>query len=630
MGPERTITYCRLRPARAPGPARAAACRREGTTTIELTAPTPGEVNGVLAAGLLPTSDSHSATEAAAWVVGPEEAEALAADGVAGWRITVLDGGGPRRAAEVLARSGAAYLRTGRSRVERAQAVAGRSGAVVSVFVDSVADATAAVAAGAGDLLLRDWDTERLGRLRDALAGHELVERSAFPPGLPYETAAGRLPAAVLRVYLGLVDGAGAVRPRHTWAPGRDLPVPPPAGRLSAQWADAAWGRGSRRERRPRADLAGILDRCREGCRPSVAEVEVLLRARGDDLEEVAAAADDRRRQAVGETVTYVVNRNINYTNRCVYACGFCAFSRRAEDDEGRAAPFALGAEEIARRAAEAAAQGATEVCLQGGIHPSFTGHFYLRVIEAVKAAAPGLHVHALSPQEVWQGARSLGIGVGEYLRRLKGAGLGSLPGTAAEILDDGVRRLLCPGKIDTARWTEVVVASHRIGLPTTATIMFGHVDSASSWARHLEVVRRIQEATGGFTEFVPLPFVHMEAPIYRQGRARPGPTWDEVVAVHAVARLALDGLIDNVQASWVKLGLDGAAALCRAGVNDLGGTLMDEGISRAAGAAHGRGMTPEDLESAIHRAGRVPARRTTLYRLCPVGTQAGSRLPPG
>ncbi len=624
------ITFCRLRPVRAPGPARAATCHREGTTTIEMANPTAEEADAVLAAELLPISGAGPEVEVAAWVVGPEEAEALSAAGVAGWRITVLDRGGRRRATEALSRSGAAYLRTGRSRVGEARAAAAGSGAVVSVFVDSVEDAQAAVAAGAGDLLLRDWDTERLGQLRDVLVGRDLVERSAFPPGLSHEEAAGRLPRRVLRAYLDLVDGAGVVRPRYAWAPGRDLPIPPPAGRLSAHWADAAWGGKRRRRNTPGPGLAGILARAREGRRPNTAEVEVLLRARGDDLEEVAAVADELRRRAVGDTVTYVVNRNINYTNRCIHACGFCAFSRRADAvGEGEAA-FLLDVEEIAGRAAEAREQGATEVCLQGGIHPAFTGRFYLRVIEAVKAAAPGLHVHALSPQEVWQGARSLGLEIGEYLRRLKDAGLGSLPGTAAEILDDGIRRLLCPGKIDTARWAEVVATAHRVGIPTTATMMFGHVDSPSSWARHLAVIRHIQEATGGFTEFVPLPFVHMEAPIYRQGRARPGPTWDEVVAVHAAARLALDGLIANVQASWVKLGLDGAAALLGAGVNDLGGTLMEEDISRAAGAAHGSGMTPEVLDEAICRAGRVPGRRTTLYRLYRAGTPATARPPLG
>ena len=320
-----------------------------------------------------------------------------------------------------------------------------------------------------------------------------------------------------------------------------------------------------------------------------------------------------------------MVNRNINYTNRCIYRCGFCAFSRGRAPAAGREAPFLMTVGEVADLAAAAAAAGATEVCLQGGIHPAFTGDFYAALVGAVRAAAPGLHIHAFSPLEVWQGAQSLGVSVSDFLRRLRDAGLGSLPGTAAEILDDEVRRVLCPDKLTTAQWVEVVAAAHRLGIPATATVMFGHVESPLSWARHFEVIRRLQEQTGGFTEFVPLPFVHMEAPLYRQGRARPGPTWDEVVLLHAVARLALDGLVGNIQASWVKLGLDGAAALLAAGANDLGGTLMEESISRAAGAAHGPAVSTGDLEEAIRGAGRVPVRRTTLY-----GAPAAAPAPRG
>jgi FO synthase len=610
------ITYCRLRPARAPGPARAATCRREGTTVLEMGAPGPEQVAAVLGAGLLPVAGSAPAAEAAAWVVGPEEAEALAATGIAGWRLTLADRGGARRVNAALRRCRAAFLRTGRGRVGAAVARARNTGATVSVFVNTVGEAVAAVEAGAGDLLLRDWDTERIGELRTALGSRRLVERTAFPVGLPYEEAAHHLAGPMFAAYLGLVDGMGAVRPRYAWAPGRNLSIPPAAGRLSAQWADPAWRAGPARSGGLRPAVGAVLERSLAGRRPSLVDIQLLFTARGDEVEAVAAVADELRRRAVGDTVTYVVNRNINYTNRCVYRCGFCAFSRGRQGTGRRQPPFLLELDEIARRAADAWEQGASEVCLQGGIHPGFTGDFYLEVIRAVKAAAPRLHVHALSPLEVHQGAETLGVPVDDYLRRLRDAGLGSLPGTAAEILDDRVRHLLCPDKIATSRWTEVVMAAHRVGIPTTATMMFGHVDSGSAWARHLAVVRRIQEATGGFTEFVPLPFVHMEAPIYLQGRARPGPTWDEVVLAHAVARVAFDGLLPNLQASWVKLGLEGAAVLLRAGVNDLGGTLTDEEISRSAGAAHGSGLTPEALEQAIREAGRTPARRSTLYRL--------------
>lgn len=281
-----------------------------------------------------------------------------------------------------------------------------------------------------------------------------------------------------------------------------------------------------------------------------------------------------------------------------------------------RGDPYLLEVHEVAFRAKEAWEAGATEVCLQGGIHPGFTGDFYVAVVEAVKQAVPEMHVHGFTPLEVWQGAETLGIGVAEFLARLKEAGLGTLPGTAAEILDDRVRAHLCPDKITTAEWAHVMIVAHEMGLRSTSTMMFGHIDDPAAWANHLEVLRLIQLRTGGFTEFVPLPFVHMGAPIFLRGRARPGPTWDEVILVHAVARIAFAGLIDNIQASWVKLGLQGGAALLRAGCNDMGGTLMDENISRSAGAEHGQLVSAEEMEAAITAAGRAPVRRTTLYEV--------------
>jgi len=604
------ITFCRLRPVRSVTPARAETCRREGTTTLEAAAPGETERAAILGAGLLPVGGPQ-AVGVAAWVAAPSGAVSLAAAGIPGWRLTVLDRGGGPVVREALARTRAAYLRTGRSRVASAGLAARSAGAAVSVFVDTVSQAVAAVEAGATDLLLRDWDTERLGELRTALAGHLLVERGALPPGVAYDRAAASLAGPLLKAYLDQIDASGVVRPRVPWAPGRSTAIPPPAGRLSAAWADPAWAAGEPGEASMRPGLARVLERSLAGRRPGAAEVELLLGARGAEVEAVAAAADELRRRAKGQTVTYVVNRNINFTNRCTYRCGFCAFSQGGGRGEE---PYLMAVEEVGRQAGEAAAAGATEICLQGGVPRAVTGDFYLALTAAVKAAAPSLHLHAFSPLEVWHGARTLGMSIPDFLRRLGAEGLDSLPGTAAEVLDDEVRRVLCPSKIDTARWVEVVAAAHRLGMPTTATIMFGHVDSPASWARHLEVIRRLQAQTGGFTEFVPLPFVHMEAPLYREGRARPGPTWDEVVLLHAVARLALDGLVGNIQASWVKLGWDGAAALLQAGVNDLGGTLMGDRISRAAGAAHGTAAAPDDLERIIRAAGRVPARRTTLY----------------
>jgi FO synthase len=311
-----------------------------------------------------------------------------------------------------------------------------------------------------------------------------------------------------------------------------------------------------------------------------------------------------------------VVNRNINYTNMCYFRCGFCAFSKGPRSLNLRGEPYLMSVEEIVHRAGEAWDRGAIEVTLQGGIHPEFTGDFYVRVVEGIKASLPEIHIHGFTPLEVWQGAATLGVPVRQFLTRLRDAGLGSLPGTAAEILDDEIRVHLCPDKIRTAQWAQVMLTAHELGLRSTSTIMFGHIDHPRSWANHLEVIRTIQQRTGGFTELVPLPFVHMGSPIFLNGKARPGPTWDEVVLIHAVARIALHGFIPNIQASWVKLGLDGAARLLAAGCNDLGGTLMGEIITRSAGAAHGQEVTPAEFEQVITMANRTPARRTTTYGL--------------
>jgi FO synthase len=360
--------------------------------------------------------------------------------------------------------------------------------------------------------------------------------------------------------------------------------------------------------------VATALEKGRAGGELDEDDVTGLLRARGPDLHAVLRAADELRREVCGDTVSYVVTRNINYTNVCYFRCGFCAFSKGKLAANLRGAPYLVPLEEIVRRSREAWERGAVEVCLQGGIHPAFTGDYYVEVCEAIKRELPDLHVHAFSALEVWQGAATLGVPLRDYLARLRGAGLASLPGTAAEILDDEVRRVICPDKVTTGQWLEVHDTAHRVGLRSTTTIMFGSVEGPRSSARHLLALREQQKRTGGFTEFVPLPFVHMEAPIFLQGRARPGPTFREALLVHAVGRLALHPHITNIQASWVKMGPSGAQACLRSGANDLGGTLMNESISRAAGASHGQEMPPERMEAAIRAAGRTPRQRTTLY----------------
>ena len=356
--------------------------------------------------------------------------------------------------------------------------------------------------------------------------------------------------------------------------------------------------------------LAGAL----LGQELGVEEITTLFGARGPEVAAVAQVADELRRETVGDVVTYVQNRNINYTNVCTFKCRFCGFSKGPLSLNLRGNPYLLTLDEIAGRVTEAWDLGATEVCLQGGIHPDFDGDYYIDVTRAVKQAAPDIHVHGFTALEVTEGAKRLGEPLADYLRRLMAAGLKTLPGTAAEILDDEMRALLCPDKIDTEEWLEAHRTAHSVGLRSNVTIMYGAIENPVHWARHIVRTRDLQRETGGFTEFVPLPFVHMAAPMYIQRKARRGPTFREALLMHAVGRIAYRGAIDNIQVSWVKMGRTGVTQCLAAGVNDLGGTLMDENISRAAGATHGQMMQADDFRSLVEPLGRTLEQRTTLY----------------
>ncbi len=437
-----------------------------------------------------------------------------------------------------------------------------------------------------------------------AARGRPLVERLTAYPRFVKREADGWLHPKLRPAVLKLADSEGLARD-CAWSPG--VAEPAPGSPLAVL--------GPIHDGPTAPELHRIIDRAAGGNELTEAEIVALFATRGAAARAVVEAADGLRREAMGEPVTFVINRNINYTNICTHTCSFCAFSKSSTKNGFRDKPYNLDMVEITARAREAVGKGATEVCLQGGIHPTYTGDHYAEILSSVKAACPDLHVHAFSPLEVSQGARTLGLSLESYLRRLKDLGLGSLPGTAAEILDDEIRAQICPDKVNTAEWLEVVGTAHRVGIPTTATIMFGHLEATEHWARHLLAIRRLQSETGGFTEFVPLPLVHMEAPMYRRGQSRKGPTWREAVLMHAVSRIVLFGQIRSIQASWVKLGVGGAAAMLNAGVNDLGGVLMNESISRAAGAAHGQDITLDDLARAAALAGRPLRQRTTLYR---------------
>jgi FO synthase len=435
---------------------------------------------------------------------------------------------------------------------------------------------------------------------RTAQAGKVLVERLAIYPGYIRDAERWLHPALRTPV-LRAVDAEGLGR-TDPWIAGVTHDVPKESA-------------GRSRPRRDGPDpLARILDAAAAGAQLDEPDIITLFAARGANFERVCASADALRATVNGDRVAYVVNRNINYTNVCYFRCQFCAFSKGKLSANLRGRPYDLALDEIQRRCAEAWERGATEVCLQGGIHPDYTGATYLAICRAIKAVTPDIHIHAFSPLEVTQGAQTLGLSVAAFLTELKAAGLGTLPGTAAEILDDEVRRIICPDKITTQQWLDVVATAHSVGLRTTATIMYGHVEGLEHWARHLLRLRALQIRTGGLTEFVPLPFVPMETPIYLHGRARSGPTFREAVLMHAVARLALHPHVINIQTSWVKMGPDGVKACLRAGANDLGGTLMNESITRAAGALHGEELPPAAMEALISSIGRKPAQRTTLY----------------
>jgi FO synthase len=469
-----------------------------------------------------------------------------------------------------------------------------------------------------------------------AAAGHELVERLCVYPeyvARPDPWLAGRMrtPIAALAGADGLARAGhrpsgqpwqdpdtliGSLGDDSRWAHTTDLIRGAELrGDADAVYGDTALiaaetlgraGNGSAVD----ADVKAILYAAERGAIPDEAETLQLLQATSADLEALIRTADAVRADRVGDTVTYVINRNINFTNICYTGCRFCAFAQRRDDPDA----YFLSFEQIADRAEEAWDWGATEVCMQGGIHPDLGGDYYFQLVRAVKDRVPDMHVHAFSPMEVANGAARLGISVREWLSEAKAAGLDTIPGTAAEILDDDIRWVLTKGKLPADAWIEIITTAHELGLRSSSTMMYGHVDHPRHWAAHLHLLRRLQEQTGGFTEFVPLPFVHRQAPIYLAGVARPGPEWEDTLRVHAVARLVLQGTIDNVQLSWVKIGLEGAVALLRAGANDLGGTLMEETISRMAGSDHGTRQDPETLREIALAAGRVPAERSTDY----------------
>jgi FO synthase len=430
------------------------------------------------------------------------------------------------------------------------------------------------------------------------ISGKQLAARLPIYPNY-LQSMDKWLDASLHTPVLRCIDSEGYAR-TDKWSPGAGLPIPS--------------NRTTKVSINIKNTISRLIDKASSGVRLNEAEVSQLFSARGARFHDVCMAADSMRADVNGDAVSYVRNRNINYTNICYFGCGFCAFSKGRVAENLRERGYNISLQEIQERTQEAWRRGATEVCLQGGIHPDYTGETYLSIANAIKEVQPDIHIHAFSPLEITHGAETLGLSLVDYLGELKQAGLSTLPGTAAEILDDEIRQIICADKINTQQWLDVMRAAHSVGIRSTSTIMFGHVESPLNWARHLLRLRDLQEETGGFTEFVPLPFVHMEAPLYRKGRTRIGPTYRETLLMHAVSRLVLYPHINNIQASWAKMGKDGVKAALQAGANDMGGNLMNESISKAAGASHGQEFESSDMETLIRSISRCPEQRTTLY----------------
>ena len=471
----------------------------------------------------------------------------------------------------------------------------------ISKYVNSIEEAKESMAKGVQDLWLRDWSYKEIKELKNT-SNFELFERTLFSL-VDVNKARKLLSKIQFTNFLQLRDVRGYKRFPTNWSPGSGKEIPKLNGltyNVSSSFKST--------------NFEKILSKAQEGNEISNDELEELFKTSGKYINKIAEVADNLNRSINKDDVTFVKNRNINYTNQCYFKCGFCGFSKGPKSLNLKEKPYNLDPQEVVKRSVEAFNDGASEVCLQGGIHPEYTGKFYLELVKQIKKEVPDLHIHGFTPLEIWQGAETINLSVEDYLILLKDAGLNTLPGTAAEILDNRIRKYLCPDKITSEQWGYVMEVAHSLEIKSTATIMFGHIDDIKSWVNHFDLIKRIQKRTKGFTEIVPLPFVHMGSPIFLQGKSMPGPTWDEVTLIHALARIYFHGSIDNIQASWVKLGHDGASKLLHAGVNDLGGTLINENISRASGADHGQHTTDIEFVELIEKSNKKPFLRNTLY----------------
>ena len=472
----------------------------------------------------------------------------------------------------------------------------------ISKYTNSIDEAIDAISKGVDDLFLRDWSRDQILELQNKIQ-ISMHERTLLSPLLTINQARNILSKIEFTNFLQTRNVRGYKREMTTWFPGSGEPIPNLFNFTSETLSDYKT-----------TNFDNILDNFEKTKNLTEIDLLELFKTSGKYINKIAELANDLNKNIHGNKVTFVKNRNINYTNQCYYKCGFCGFSKGPRSLDLKEKPYTLTPEDVLSRTIEAHNNGASEVCLQGGIHPSYTGNFYVDLVKKIKSELPEMHIHGFTPLEIWQGASTVNKSIDEYLLELKEAGLDTLPGTAAEILDDRIRKFLCDDKITSSQWGYVMEVAHSLGIKSTATIMFGHIDDLESWVNHFELLKKIQLKTSGFTEVVPLPFVHMGSPIFLQGNSMPGPTWDEIVLMHSLARIYFYNTIDNIQASWVKLGHDGAKVLLNSGVNDLGGTLINENISRASGANHGQETTATEFINLIKDAGKIPYLRNTLY----------------
>ena len=597
---DNNISYLRIRPCDSDNEIYLSSRHKEGTSAFTLKNDTKVDFNSLLVKGFQ-TITSDLSIEASAWFITDE---------TIGHKLTQYSkrliyryNGNKENALEVISRHKPGYVLVEDSEdIQFFKSINATTDFKVSIYANSIDIAQKAILKGVDDLFLRDWSKDQIIELQN-ITNNNLYERTVLSPLLEINEARNILEKIEFTNFLQTRNVRGYKREVSTWYPGSGEPIPNLFNFSSETHSDY---------KSPKFDqILSNFDKTKTLSEDDLLE---LFKTSGKHINELAELADDLTRSVHGNKVTFVKNRNINYTNQCYYKCGFCGFSKGPQSLDLKEKPYTLTPDEVLQRTIEAHQTGASEVCLQGGIHPSYTGDFYIDLVKRIKQELPEMHIHGFTPLEIWQGANTVNKSVEAYLAELKEAGLGTLPGTAAEILDDRIRKYLCDDKITSSQWGYVMEVAHSIGIKSTATIMFGHIDDLESWVNHFQLIKDIQIKTNGFTEIVPLPFVHMGSPIFLQGKSMPGPTWDEVILMHALARIYFHNTIDNIQASWVKLGHDGAKVLLRSGVNDLGGTLINENISRASGANHGQETTDTEFVNLIKDAGKVPYLRNTLY----------------